>query len=149
MKNFIIILLVLICINVPAFSDYHTFPKDLSLQYKSEIEDIINKEIPLTKHSIKNVLNEAKREKNDYNRQLIIEQGIAINLFEFYKKLINATEKYVPINEYLPASDWYGELKKNLDPYLKNNNINVKKINKLLKYAEQKQYQLEKKYGYH
>lgn len=111
------------------------------------MESLINKEAPLAKQYIKHLFKEVKNENNKYNRMILVEQGIPVILFEFYKKLIITTEKYTRITEEIPATDWYEELEEQLIPYLKNNNVNTKKIDKLLNFAKLKQFQLEKKYS--
>ena len=149
MKKFFILFLFVFYSIIAAYADYQPIPEYQLNQYKVEIENIINSEYSAAKKEIKNISNEVKIETDNNYRQVLIEQGIAEILFRFYQKIANTTEKYARINELIPATDWYEEIQKQLNPYLQSANINTKKINKLIDYAQRKQYQLEKKYGYH
>ncbi len=130
-----------------SFAAYQPIPESKSNEYKIGVELIIDKETPLVKKSIKRLFNEIKKENNAYNRQLLVEQGIPTILFEFYQKLINTTNEYTKISDDLPNTDWYEELQSLLGKYFKENHIDERKLNALLKYANRKQLQLKKKYG--
>lgn len=148
MKKFFILSLFIFYFLTPVYAEYQQIPSYQLNQYKVEIESTINTTYPIAKRSIKNISKEVKLEKDNNYRQVTIEQGIAMIIFEFYEKLLKITNKYTPTNIEIPPTDWYGELQKKLEPYLKNAGVNSKKINKLLDYAQREQYRLERKYVY-
>ena len=145
MKPLLIILILILFIALPAFSEYKPINKEYSLQYKNEIEKIIKKQVPASKEAINGIFLEIEKEQNQYVKLVIIEQGINSILFDFYIELINITDKYTDIKKDIPATDWYGDLKNIIYPYLIDNNINVEDINALLKYANKKQIEFERK----
>ncbi len=146
MKKFFILFLFVFYSIMAVYAEYQPIPNYQLNRYKAEVENIINTEYPIAKKEIKNIVNEVKIETDSNYKRVLIEQGIAEAIFKFYKKIIDTTEKYTPINKSTPATDWYEELQNQLNPYLRSANVNVKKINKLLDYAKRKQYQLENKY---
>ena len=77
----------------------------------------------------------------------IIEYGIESEVFYFYMKLIDVTEKYTKIKEFLPGGDSYGDLIEALNPYLNDNRIKAS-IKSFLNYSNKKQKKIEEKYGY-
>ena len=144
----ILILLLFIFFSLPAFAQYVPIPKEQSKQYKNEIEQVIKSQIPIAKKNIDNVFKEVESEKNEYIKINIIEYGIESEIFYFYMKLIDATEKYTKIKEFLPGGDSYTDLIEALNPYLNDNKIKASKIKSLLNYSNKKQKKLEEKYNY-
>lgn len=143
--------LVLVCIifNIllPALAEYKPVPAQLKNQYKLEIDQTIKYGIKISKDKINNIESEFQNESDPIIKQTIINYGITTILFEFYSSLIDTTNKYVEIKGDIPATDWYIELKEFINPYLIDNEINTRKINSFLIYAEKKQKYLEKKYS--
>ena len=146
LKKIILLLFILFYFSLSSFAEYKPIPQNLKSKYKTEIESTIKTEIPKSKKAIKNVESEIKKEKNPYNRQTIIDYGITSILFDFYMQLIDVTNKYVEIKQDKPSTDWYIELKESITPYLMDNNINTRRIDSLLNYANKKQKELNKKY---
>ena len=145
-KKFLLLLFI-IAYNIPAiYAEYKPILNNLQSSYKKEIEQVINREVPKSKQAIKNIEFEIKKEKNPYNRQTIIDYGITSILFDFYTQLINVTENYSNIKQSIPPTDCYMELKESITPYFIDNNINTKRIDSLLDYANKKQKEINKKY---
>ena len=134
-------------VNISSVNEIHNeIPANLRSKYKAEIEYTIKSEVPKSKQDIKNIELEIKKEKNPYNRQTIIDYGITSILFDFYMQLVNITNKYIEIKEDIPPTDWYMELKESITPHLIKNNIDTRRIDSLLDYADKKQTELNKKY---
>ena len=146
-KKIFFTLFILFNFSLLSFAEYKPIPQDLKSAYKKEMEFTIKKEVPKSKKLINNIKREINSEKNPYNKQTIIDYGIASILFDFYMQLADVTNKYVEIKQDIPATDWYIELKEFINPYLKDNNINVRTINSLLIYAKRKQLNIEKQYS--
>ncbi len=145
-KVLMTILFIFLCL--PVFAQYKSIPKELSAQYKKEIEQLIKTQVPIAKKNIDNVFREVEEEKDEYMKINIIEYGIESEIFYFYMKLIDATEKYTKIKEFLPGGDSYGDLIEALNPYLNDNRIKASKIKSFLHYSNKKQKILEEKYSY-
>ena len=64
-------------------------------EYKKEIIQSINSQIPIRKKEILNVFNEVEKEQDPYERDSIITQGMDSVIFNFYCELIDITEKYI------------------------------------------------------
>ena len=73
MKKFIITLLSLLFFCVPAMAEYKPIPENLSKQYKTEMEQIIDEEYPIVIKKIDNEVKDAKR-----IRDKILEIGLSI-----------------------------------------------------------------------
>ena len=146
-KKIFFTLFILFNFSLLSFAEYKPIPQDLKSAYKKEMEFTIKKEVPKSKKLINNIKREINSEKNPYNRETIINYGISSILFDFYMQLADVTNKYIEIKQDIPATDWYIELKEFINPYLKDNNINVKTINSLLIYAKRKQLNIEKQYA--
>ena len=144
----ILIILLFIFFSLPAFAQYIPVPQEQSRQYKKEIEQVIKTQIPIAKKNIDNVFKEVELEKDEYMKINIIEYGIESEIFYFYMKLINVTEKYAKIKKFLPGGDSYTDLIEALNPYLNDNKIKASEIKSFLNYSNKKQKELEKKYNY-
>ncbi len=154
------VLILIIFLGSPVFAEYVPIPEHLSKQYKKEMECIINKEYP---KAIKNVDNYVKKAIKYYNRvqtygcysdnemnvinlNLMYEHEIGAE-FDIYKKLIKITlEKYLNQNYTTFTANWAGPYIDFLEPYLKDNNVNIKKINDIIEY-EIKKHRIIKNYN--
>ncbi len=127
-----------------------SIPKEQSIQYKKEVEQVIKTQIPIAKNKIDNVFKEVELEKDEYEKDLIIRYGMDGVLFDLYKLLIETTEKYVGKDKVYISEDGdtLSILFKALIPYIKDNKINASKIYSLIRYAQKRQKELEKKYNY-
>ena len=134
--------------SLPVFAEYQPIAKEQSKQYKKEIEQIIKTQIPVAKKNIDNVFKEVELEKDEYIKINIIEYGIESEIFYFYMKLIDVTEKYAKIKEFLPGGDSYTDLIEALNPHLNDNKIKASKIKSFLNYSNKMQKKLEEKYNY-
>ena len=145
-KILIAVLFIFFCL--PVLAEYKPIPKELSVQYKKEIEQLIKTQVPIAKKNIDNVFREVEEEKDEYIKINIVEYGIESEIFYFYMKLIDVTEKYTKIKEFLPGGDSYGDLIEALNPYFNDNRIKASKIKSFLNYSNKKQKKLEEKYSY-
>ena len=149
-KAFIIFLFIFLS----AFANYQPIPDDFKKEYKEEITQIINFQIPLAKKEIDNIFNEVENEKDPYEKILKIEYSIDGIFFDFYWYLIDITEKYIGKNHIVNELEINGgddnpwTLHDIIMPYLLDNKINISKIYQLIKYGQKKQKKLEKKYNY-
>ncbi len=156
MKKLLILFTILFSFCLSAYAEYKPIPKELSNQYKIEIEQIINQEYPKIIKEIDNYVKEANSYYND-----IIQNGYDIgkhvslaNLAELtipsadihlYAKLAQITqEKYLEIKYFPPGTDSTVPLEDFLSPYFKDNNINNKKLLNIIKYQNKKIKLLEK-----
>lgn len=146
-KNFLIALLILLFACISFFFYYTKTAKYyLSTEYQKEINQYIEKQIPICTKAIENLPKEIEAQKDPIDRQTIVDWGIDIILFDFYSKMLEITDKYKYISDKVLETDFYGELQKVIYPYLKNNNIDMQKIYSFLMYAYNKQVFLEDKY---
>ena len=150
MKNFIITLLLLLLFCIPVYAEYKPIPKTLSKQYKKEMEQIINSEYKKTINNIDNHVKDAKRIrdkilKNGFNiddyitLSLIPETCIPSADLDLYGKMLKITqEKYLGM-EYKPiGTDSVNPLDDILSPYFRDNNVNRRKLTKILHYENKK-----------
>ena len=159
MKKVLLVILSILFIT-PVFGEYKPIPKELSKQYKMEMEETINKEYP---KAIKKIDRHIKKADVYYSR--VLKNGChsdydmnAINLnlmYEFesgaildiYDKLMKITQKKYLKESFKPFPvDYSGPFIDYLNPYFKDNNINTKKIDDIEKYESEK-YQILKKYN--
>ena len=152
MKKFFVII-CLIFISLPVRAEYRPIPKELSKQYKAEMEQIINEGYPQVIRNIDKLFKEAStlykmvrkygyysnHQMNVINLKLIYEICIPTSELDLYSVLIQTTqEKYLGI-KYIPLStDWIGPSENYLKPYFKDNNINTKKLDNIIKYENRK-----------
>ncbi len=131
--------------------EYIPIEKSRSEQYRKEIVNSINSQIPIRKKEILNVFSDVAKEQDPYDKDLKIEYGINGVLFDFYNELIDITEKYVGkgkiTEKFIPNDDVF-QSHWALIPYLKDNKINASKILSFIKFAQKKQKELEKKFNY-
>ena len=147
----ILIILLFISFSLPVLAEYKPIPKELSKQYKKEIEQVIKSQIPVAKKNIDNVFKEVELEKDAYEKVLKIEYSIEGVFYDLYWNMIDTTEKYIGknyIRNTLNEDDNPWGLHEALTPYLKDNKINASKIYSLIKYGLKRQKELEKQYNY-
>ena len=66
MKKLILLLLISIIIGLPCFAEYKPIPKELSKQYRTEMEQVIKQEYPEYYSRIKNYDKVVKAETPEY-----------------------------------------------------------------------------------
>ena len=125
MKKLFITLLLLLTVCIPAFAEYKPIPLNMSKQYKTAIEHIIDSEYDQIIKKIDNLVFESK---NLHDK--IIQNGFNIN---DYINLTLISEVCIPAADL----DFY--------PYMKENNVNESKLTKIILY-ESKQIKAVKKY---
>ncbi len=151
MKKFLLFLL-LIVISCPVFAEYKPIPKELSKQYKKEMESIIDKGYPKAIRNVDNFVKRATKyhkrilEKGYYsndqmdiiNLGLLYENCLPAAELDLYANLLKVTqEKYLGI-EYKPiGTDWVGPYEAFLKPYFDDNNVNTQKLDNIVKYELQ------------
>ncbi|HIS37667.1 TPA: hypothetical protein IAC10_13765 [Candidatus Scatousia excrementigallinarum] len=157
MKKFIITLLSLLFFCVPAMAEYKPIPENLSKQYKTEMEQIIDEKYPIVIKKIDNEVKDAKRIRDkileigfnieDYiTLSLIPETCIPSSDLDLYGKMLKVTkEKY--LNEtYTPiGTDSVNPIDDILSPYFIDNKVNRSKLTKILLY-ENKQIKVVEEY---
>ena len=155
MKKILILFTVLFTFCLSAFAEYKPIPKELSKQYKTEMELFINGNYKSTKTDIDNIYNDAKKsykkifkDKDSYidfatsNYDMIIFTPV----FDLFSDMVSITQKYVNIKDNAPATDFSGALYYFLEQYFCDNSIDTTKIDKLSQYARNKQQKIEKYY---
>ena len=155
MKNLFLTIVLLISFCLPTWAEYKPIPKELSIQYKNEVEQIINNKYKIIISQINHIHTDAK---NQYimvkkNKDTYIDFATAnfdtavfIPIFDLLSDIITITRKYSDLEQNIPATDYTGALYDFLDPYFKDNNINTSKIDNLSEYARKKQIKIEKYY---
>lgn len=127
----------------------------LPQQYKTDIENTIKVEVPKAYKNVDQLYTEAlniyksalynKKEHNSYKEQLSGYVDYIYNPeFDLYCKLIEVTRKYAYIPEYKTGTDWVGTLYAVLEPYIRDNKINMQQIDDLSEYCNKKQLEIEK-----
>ena len=145
MKKFVLFIFLFFVFSIPAFADYKPIPKELSKQYKKEIENTIKTEFNIRYNNIKTYDNQILAAKPE-NRYIVIDMGLQSEIFDFYMALINITDKYINIKENISTTDFWIILSEIMEPYFKDNNINTRLVDKLILYSEKKEQYLKKKY---
>lgn len=157
MKKLFITLLLLLTVCTPAFAEYKPIPLNMSKQYKTEIEHIIDSEYDQIIKKIDNLVFESKNlhdkiiqngfNINDYiNLTLISEVCIPAADLDFYAHLMKVTqEKYLGLKYDPLGTDTPNPMYEYLYPYMKDNNVNESKLTKIILY-ESKQIKAVKKY---
>lgn len=157
MKKLFITLLLLLTVCTPAFAEYKPIPLNMSKQYKTEIEHIIDSEYDQIIKKIDNLVFESKNlhdkiiqngfNINDYiNLTLILEVCIPAADLDLYAHLMKVTqEKYLGLKYDPISTDTPNPMYEYLYPYMKDNNVNESKLTKIILY-ESKQIKAVKKY---
>lgn len=144
MKKILVLLFVLVFNACVCVADYKPIPAEQSKQYKAEIEQIINLEVPKAKKELEKetkyatdlynqiVKNNLDNSSQEYiNMTLTQEIVIPFVLVPVYYKVIKATAVYSPSIKTEFGTDDYMPLEEEIMPYLKANNINTQKIDEL------------------
>ncbi len=151
------ILFILILTSLSAFAQYKPIPENLSIQYKKEMEYIINTEYPKAIKIADGYVKDAKNLrdkilKNGFNLEdymniiLISEVCIPSADLDLYAELMKVTqEKYLGIKYQPMGTDCTNPLYEYLYPYIRDNNVNEKKLTKIILY-EKKKIKLVEKY---
>ncbi|MBR1754499.1 hypothetical protein IJ732_06645 [bacterium] len=161
MKKTFVILMIIIKFCLPVFADadaeYVPIPKELSKQYKAEIEQIIDEEYPKIIKNIDEDVEYGKQLyekilKNGYDAYMAADLGFVDDLYiptadlKLYAKLVQLTqEKYLKIDYDPPGADWVTPFEKYMKPYFRDNNVNTEKLKKIVKY-EIKQSKIIRRY---
>ena len=145
MKKLLILFTILFSFCLSAYAEYKPISKELSNQYKAEMEKVIKKEYKVRFNNIKNYDKHILAEEPE-SRYTAIDMGLQSEVFYFIISLIDITNKYTNIKEDIPITDCWIDVYDVLLPYLKDNNINTKPIDKLLIYSEEKERILRKKF---
>lgn len=150
MKKIFLILCIIFQLVIPVYAEYKPIPASLSEQYKTEIEQIIDEEYPQVIKKIDDEVNYAKslRDKilkNGFNFEdamnLVLTQEVVIPAAELdlFDKMLKVTqEKYLGM-KYTPiGTDFVDSIDAILTPYFKDNNVNRKKLKKIVLYENKK-----------
>ena len=137
----LIILIFIVFLQIPAFADYKPIPMDLSVQYKTEVTKIIDKQYPIAVRKTKQISREAHKLylKVLKNKDLYMDYAtnnfdmiIDIGEFHLLSKIVDVTDKYVSIkNDDAIATDYNGAIIDFLNPYFKDNQIKTQKLDNL------------------
>ena len=129
--------------------NYIPIPKELSQQYKAEMEQIIDEEYPKVIKKIDECVIDAQKhykkvikygyysnnQMDAINLGLIYEHCIPSSSLDLYGKLIQITqEKYLKTHYEPLGTDWVTPLERIITPYLKDNMVNTKKLDVILQY---------------
>ena len=157
MKKFIITLLSLLFFCVPAMAEYKPIPENLSKQYKTEMEQIIDEEYPIVIKKIDNEVKDAKRIRDkileigfnieDYiTLSLIPETCIPSSDLDLYGKMLKVTKEEYLNETYTPiGTDSVNPIDDILSAYFIDNKVNRSKLTKILLY-ENKQIKAVEEY---
>lgn len=111
----------------------------LGEKYQKEMKETIEKEILKSKKELINLEKQIKNEKDQIEKQILIDDGANLILFDFYMKLIETTGKYINIEDDILETDFNCDLEIFIYPYLKTNNIDIKNIKKFLDEIEKRE----------
>lgn len=150
MRKIFIVICIFLFNYIPVFAEYKPITSELSIQYKKEMEQIIDREYPIVITNINNEVKKAERyykkiKKNGYNIEdfinltLISENCIPSTDLKLYEKLMQTTQKkYLRENCVLIGTDNTIPLDEFLTPYFIDNNVNITKLSKIIKYQNKK-----------
>ena len=156
MKKFIIAISIVFINCISANAEYKPIPMDLSLQYKAEIEQIIDENYSQILNDIDsnvkratvyydNILKYGFNIEDYINLTQISETCIPSTDLKLYETLMKITqEKYLGL-KYTPIeTDSTNPMDKILMPYFLDNNINTKKLSKIVRYQHKKSKTVER-----
>ncbi len=153
MKKLLVLILFLFSFNVAFAQNNLKVPANLAKQYKSEIQKIIDKQVPIALKKCNDYEKEARKIyikalKNPHDLQKLQQSIMDLEDIEawtdngpemgIYIAVINATEKYIKIKDKVPATGYATTVFNFLYPYLKANNISIKQISRVTSYETQK-----------
>lgn len=144
MKKIIILFCLLVFTVLPVLAEYKPIPKELSNQYKAEMEQTIKVEVPKALKEVDKIFEEYQEKyiealnNSELRDNIDGENPLDTPEFLLYVELINITNKYVPIKNDVPPTGWSGALYDFLYPYFQDNNVQLTEINMLSDYAGKK-----------
>lgn len=128
-KLFLLICFIFLCL--PVFAEYKPIPKELSKQYRVEMEQIIDNGYPQAISYINDYYNEVL--KTSFIPEVSIYDA---NLFIYADMMKVTQEKYLK-TKYKPCgTDNSVSAAEFLTPYFKDNNVNIEKLIEIDKYAK-------------
>lgn len=149
MKKLFLILCLMFFSILPALAEYKPIPKELSAQYKAEMEQIIKDNYSPTVIYIsqqaeeayylyKCILNYPTSQKELVELEAIAQVAIPYSDIKIFEEMAKATqEKYLKI-KYVPFDT--GDsivLSEYMYPYLTDNNVDIKLLKKIYSYMEE------------
>ena len=151
-KQIIVFLFFVFIFTLNCFANDYIISKECQDKFRNEIYKAIEKELPKTKNNInkefvnaqkayKKFLKEKNKSKNTDKYIFLIQdcqRGIESYETIFISILIDITNKYKDIKNYIPPTDFPGTLIDFIYPYLEANNIDYSKINELDSYSANK-----------
>ena len=144
-KIIVVILILLFSLGVFISYDKH-FKYYLGKEYKNEITLLLENEIPKSMKEVDGLFKKIENEKDSLDKKNLADLGINTILFDFYSELIEVTQKYTDIKKDLPNTDFDVDLIMVLYPYLKANNVDIKKLKSFLDYCDTMQTEIDNKY---
>ena len=144
-KIIVVILILLFSLSVFISYDKH-FKYYLGKEYKNEITLLLENEIPKSMKEVDGLFKKIENEKDSLDKKNLADLGINTILFDFYSELIEVTQKYTDIKKDLPNTDFDVDLIMVLYPYLKANNVDIKKLKSFLDYCDTMQTEIDNKY---
>ncbi len=144
-KIIVVILILLFSLGVFVSYDKH-FKYYLGKEYKNEITLLLENEIPKSMKEVDGLFKKIENEKDSLDKKNLADLGINTILFDFYSELIEVTQKYTDIKKDLPNTDFDVDLIMVLYPYLKANNVDIKKLKSFLDYCDTMQTEIDNKY---
>jgi hypothetical protein len=155
MKKLVLFILLFLVISCPAFAEYKPIPKELSIQYKNEVNKLLNKKYNSTIKEINKISKNAERMyiKALKNKDLYMDfatknydTNIFIPVFDMLSDIITITQKYTNSKLDVPATDSYVALYEFLLPYFIDNEICMDKINNIQELSVEKYKIIEEYY---
>ena len=145
MKKVLVLFLVLIFNACMCFAAYQPIPEDKSKQYKAEVEQIINEEVPKAKQELYKISEQAQKAYKNKSAESLNDLDLLLDAPEYgiHMKIINVTNKYVNIKGDVPATDSAGALYDFLYPYFKDSNINLTKLYEVINLAGETQKEID------
>ena len=155
-KIFCLISIFVLFLTLPVFAEYKPIPKELSKQYKAEMEQIMYDEYPNIVESIDNYFIEGKKDYENImkkgfdsdkfgNLQSIAYSSLGSYEAYLYFKLMQITqEKFLKLNFEPFPTDEIAPYYEYLLPYFSDNNVNINLLNTIAKYRNKKYLKLER-----
>lgn len=143
-RIFVLIFAFLMSFNV-CFAQYKPIPANKSKQYKAEVEQIINEEVPKAKQEVYKIFAQAQ---NAYRNKSIedlhtYDDFIGQPEYDIHVKIIGVTNNYAAVEKDLFATGDPGALYDFLYPYFKDNNVDLTKLYELINLCGIKQKEIE------
>lgn len=154
MKKIFVIFLLMFCSILPCFSEYKPIPKELSTQYKADMEQIIDNGYPKAIKNIDEYFNEVEQKyfklvKNGFDQELYWSMVPEVSIYDvdlfIYDEMLKITqEKYLKNIYKSYGTDSTFATAEFLAPYIKDNNVNIDKLINIGNYASLKDKTIEK-----